>query len=73
MNEPKTIRIRIAVAVTPDGKWVAHGCSTCGNDDRAIATVDAGISKKGRAGYVVHWVTVDVPLPEPTIIPGRVE
>lgn len=63
----KTIKVRIAVAVSSDGAWAAHGWGTNsgpgsgGEDMKGIAAemLDEHISD------AFYWVEAEVPLPEP--------
>ena len=59
---PKTVRVRIAVAVYPDGWFTAWGQS--GQDD---ATMAFQVGRHGTAtdGPTQHWIEADVPLPLP--------
>ena len=60
-----TVRVRIAVAITPDGKWFAIGDEKMGQWRwPASATGDGGAS---------YWITADLPVPKPVEINGRVE
>jgi transglutaminase-like putative cysteine protease len=64
---PKTIRVRIAVAMNAKGEWCAAGSET---------TCDDQASRTARGGWgpnVVHFVEADVPVPEATItVEGQV-
>lgn len=65
MNE-RTVRVRIAVAVQPDGYWHAYGDSKAGDNDN-----------RHWAGYAlpraaIHWVEADVPLPSEATVEGEV-
>lgn len=69
----KTIRVRIAVAVTPNGCWDADGCKLTPTWEMPLSTEHHGehlFSKQGR-GHVVY-VEADVPLPDPVVIEGTV-
>lgn len=64
---PKTIRVRIAVAVQPDGVWCASGDSSftdTWSKGAALHALDDGA--------VAVWVEADVPLPETAVVEGRV-
>lgn len=64
-----TVRVRIAVAVTPCGKWVAYG----NVHDRDDATRKEGLFLDDLPeGEQVHFVEADVPIPERKTIEGEV-
>ena len=60
----KTVRVRIAVAVSPDGRWYAQGGSVY--DDRS-ARSDSLIFHPDQAtpdgAFCVSWIEADVPMP----------
>ena len=67
MTEPKTVTARIALAVSPDGKWNAVGCNDVDDDDAmSLAMMDLPVC-------TAYWVTVTVPVPEAQEIAGKVE
>ena len=68
MTEPKTVTVRIAVAIDPYGCWCAAGHS--GMDDGAAMDLAIDGVKAGEARY---WVTATLPIPEPQEIDGTVE
>ncbi len=68
MTEPKTVTVRIAVAIDPHGGWNAVGASTI--DDGAAMDLAIDGVKAGEARY---WVTAALPIPEPQEIAGTVE
>jgi hypothetical protein len=67
-DTPRTVRVRIAVAVTPEGGWASFGTSTHTNGVRAAA-----FSRRLAGDYShmrghpqrITWVEADVPLPLP--------
>lgn len=63
---PKTIPVRIAVAVNKDGSWTSGGDS---NSTDAEAILEAGLLPGDR----LVWITANVPLPEETEVRGEVE
>lgn len=70
MNEPETVRVRIAVAVYLDGWYTAWGQS--GQDDAAMALQ---VRRHGTAAdkAAQHWIEADVPLPlAPQVVEGEV-
>jgi hypothetical protein len=58
MNEPKTVRVRIAVAVNQHGYYSADGGRGAG-DAKLKQNVREFV--KGFAAF--HWIEADVPLP----------
>lgn len=54
-----TTKVRIAVAVFPDGEW--HACGGTTYDDRS-ATDELAMCL-GRGGYTIRWITAEVPVP----------
>lgn len=71
MSEPKTIRVRIAVAVDEAGSWYASGWSDQDPEDTKERTSESlGYTQKGQSHLV--WVEADVPLPSVPTIQGTV-
>lgn len=74
----KTIRVRIAVAVSPNGCWSSNGGQLLPGDP-ALWTNDA-IAATGSCTYLfkaqgvghVVFIEADVPVPEPQTIEGTV-
>ena len=63
---PNTVKVRVAVSVSPDGKWAAHGGSH--NPEGALDHCEH------EDGDRASWITAHVPLPEPAAeIVGEVE
>ncbi len=56
MTTPKTVRVRVAVAVSVTGRWGAYGYAGC-RDKNAAAAVDHGYDR-------ITFIEADVPLPE---------
>lgn len=54
------MKIRIAVAVDSEGRWCAHGCHEC-DDDNAVAYIDDEFNPE--TDHHVVYVEADVPLP----------
>ncbi len=61
----KTVRVRIAVVVRPDGLWDASGRS--GQSDADNVT-DVGIDDN----EVAHFIEANVPLPTSVTVEGEV-
>lgn len=71
MGEPKTVRVRIAVAVNTLGKWIATG--VCGGTDSDAQERASRFALTFTVPYVTNWIEADVPLPlEPQVIQGSV-
>lgn len=81
----QTKRVRLAVAIGPSGEWAAAGGSyyrdiDYGPGDPMNQTADQqlaggamlGIERERRASAHVVYVEVDVPLPEPATVQGRI-
>lgn len=67
----KTVRVRIAVAVSDDLSWSASGWSS--NDKRYdVAAKDSAVDSVPRSVCAVHFIEADVPVPEPMTISGEV-
>lgn len=66
----KTVRVRIAVAVTESGDWSACGGKGMLDEDCRSAALD-GLGDGDIDS--VHWIVADVPIPESTQIEGTVE
>lgn len=67
MTEPKTVTVRIAVAIDPHGGWNAVGTNAIDDDDAmSLAMMDLPVC-------TAYWVTVTVPVPEAQEIAGKVE
>ena len=66
------MKIRIAVAVGPDGKWRAFA-SNLDDDDTADETALILFPPKSRTDAKIYWISAEVPDPQPVEIEGRVE
>lgn len=72
--QPKTIRVRIAVAVGDDGKWCATGdweYSDEMNGNEATESLRRQIGYPEH-GVMVHFIEATVPLPESVVVEGEV-
>ncbi|TPG41930.1 hypothetical protein EAH89_28195 [Roseomonas nepalensis] len=67
MSEPKTITVRIAVAVDAEGKWFASGWHDARGNDAMTAA-----SEQVALGEARYWVTAELPLPMVTEVPGTI-
>lgn len=64
-GQPKTVRVRIAVAVDENGNYAAHGNSIDGNMAHA-RWARRDLTNAAEGGAVrIEWVEADVPLPLP--------
>lgn len=61
MSEQRTVRVRIAVAVDPQGRWAAQGWFAS-DPDWTDVICDVG------SGEVRYWIEADVPLPAPPAV-----
>jgi len=71
----KTVRVRVAVAVTPDGQWNASGRSG-GDDDETMDDARSffgGATQLECRGVSGAFLTADVPLPDVPEITADVE
>lgn len=64
----KTVRVRVAVAMTADGQWSAIGY----RDDPGGSMSDA-LDVVDGDGRPAAWITADIPLPEVPEIAASVE
>lgn len=73
----KTVKVRAAVCVADDGRWVVIGYSTDKDDAERIAGGKDCIPLDAEGNYpkhdVIHFIEAEVPVPEPQTIPGKVE
>jgi len=70
MSEPKTVRVRIAVAVSDNGVWaVAKGDSYKNAKEWALEFLppNRGVTE------AVHFIEADIPLPVSQTIEGEVQ
>lgn len=77
MTDKKTIRVRIAVAVTPNGCWATSGNKLAPNwigntDSEEAGFASSFVFERNGPGHVV-FVEADVPLPESVTIEGKVQ
>lgn len=74
MSERKTVRVRIAVAVTPAGQWNSCGFSRSSgereDDDELMGLAIDPLDDTGEARY---FVEADLPIPEPETVEGEVK
>ncbi len=66
----KTVKVRIAVAVDPSGRWNASGWLTRDGKNAEGEAMDIAIDgvNEGEAKY---WVEAELPIPEPQVFAGN--
>ena len=64
-GDVRAVKVRIAVCVTPDGKWNSCGWSDCDDDDMMNLCLD-GVE----SGETRYWVECLIELPEIKTITG---
>ncbi len=76
MTDKKTIRVRIAVAVNPDGTAIGCGFERKGFNPKATPESllsDWDMISNVEIGAAYCWIEADVPLPESVTIEGKVQ
>jgi hypothetical protein len=63
----KTVKVRVAVAVDPSGKWSALGWS--GETDKSVMASCVEHLEEGEARY---WLEAELPVPEVPVIRAEV-
>jgi hypothetical protein len=71
-SEPKTVRVRILVLVSPDGRWNSGGYTEAKTIDDLSWVCDGMPDDVELSECRQVWVEADVPIPEPEAIEGRV-
>lgn len=72
----RTVKVRIAVAVDPKGRWYGHGqggenqLSFPMNHDELLETVDMEECGPNEA---LFWLTAELPVPEVTEVAAKME
>lgn len=66
-DKPKTVEVRIAVAVDKDGGWCSSGADGHKDDD----LMNAALGGMGRH-EARYWVTATLPIPQPQEVEGQV-
>ena len=69
----KTVRVRIAVAVTSKGEWHAEADFEDSEKEahqRAVELLQTGHLEE--AECAIHWVEADIPIPEGVTVEGEV-
>lgn len=73
-EQPKTVRVRIAVNISAKGEWAASGNSRDKDDkERASVTYDMLDNDPALTPEHVVFVEADVPLPVAQTVEGRVQ
>lgn len=73
----KTVKVRIAVAVDPKGRWCTHGNGELEagllypkNHDELLETIDLDQCGPSEA---LFWLTAELPIPEPVEVAAKTE
>lgn len=71
----KTVKVRIAVAFSSNGKWEASGSNTNSDyEERCYASMMcARKNLSDLKGITMYWVTAELPIPDVQEIKGVVE
>lgn len=71
-----TVKIKVAVAISSDGEWQAVGWRptfpVCPGNMKQAAT-DKLMEENPVRGFVVHWVTAEIPIPEGAEVAGAMD
>ena len=60
MELPKEkVRVRVLIAVTPEGKFLATGYSDAKDEDLVLEAID-GLE----SSIMTHWINLDLPIEE---------
>lgn len=73
MTDKKTIRVRIAVAVSAKGNWCASGWKDSDGSIHGEDCVFDGLVPLDTSNAIIVFVEADVPLPESVTIEGKVQ
>lgn len=71
----KKVRVRIAVAVAPDGGYVSTGSDSQDDETKRDEAIEFSSADYDASEFRVSFVEADVPMPEPqpeTTIEGKV-
>ena len=64
-DKPKTVRVRIAVAVSRTGAWAAYGWQLAGSKPRSDSDFLREMMEEDVYGVdATHYVEADVPIPQ---------
>lgn len=74
---PRTVRVRIAVAVDAEGHWAAYAWGTGERLGQSVAEMLGCVAEMmgdhdGVEHWVEHWIEADIPLPGQQTIRGEV-
>ena len=72
-QEPKTIKVKIAVAFTADGKWNASGWKGVADIYELRGCAIDGLDPEGTDDVYFATITAEIPLPESVKVKGKVE
>ncbi len=70
MADPKTVKVRVAVAVDPEGNWTAWGVDS---DSLIRDYMQSGMLEDLKAGERYYILTATLDLPTPTEVEASVE
>lgn len=71
---PKTVKVRIAVAVNERGEWEAYGSGNVEDEALAMANAQDFLGNWDTGQMLMgHWITAEVEMPEPKEVAGEVE
>lgn len=66
----RTVKVRIAVAIDPKGRWYAHGTDSFPkNHDELLEVVDIDQCGPNEA---LFWITAELPVPEVQEVAGKI-
>ena len=72
MSQPKTVRVRIAVAVGDDGVWNSCGWGGPNDTQKDVELIGIALEPMESGIVNVHWVEADVPVPASVVVEGNV-
>lgn len=72
MAEPRTVRVRVAVAVDERGAWWSSGNNYMSEPRRYRSALSSMQSRRGKH-VRVHWIEADLPLPTEPEVAASVE
>lgn len=69
----KTVKVRIAVAVDPEGKWQAHGWQPRPDHVQRDAKFMQDTAREDlEYGEAMYWIEAELPVPEAQTVQGTV-
>ena len=67
----RTVKVRVAVRLHPNGHWYAYSWHDMGKDDFESVLYDMGADETGDGD--LFWLTADLPLPTEPEVAASVE